>query len=118
MGLGLRLPVLETTWPELRQSLDVLTADPQHQSHMRDLQILLSDGEGQTSFYDKDLTGRCVLVIGSEATGISDEARRWPGAEVVRVPTAPLRGLESLNAAVCGSILLAEAARQRGVRNK
>jgi TrmH family RNA methyltransferase len=57
------------------------------------------------------LTGRCGLVIGSEAHGVSAE---WlAGAAHVSIPTV---GVESLNAAVAAGILLYEARRQRMVR--
>ncbi len=50
-----------------------------------------------------------VIVVGSEAHGVS--AALAAKATPVRIPTA---GVESLNAAVAASILLWEAAKQRG----
>ncbi|HXA22883.1 MAG TPA: RNA methyltransferase [Acetobacteraceae bacterium] len=58
-----------------------------------------------------DLTGRCGLIIGSEAHGVSDGLRA--AAIDVTIPTA---GVESLNAAVAAGILLYEARRQRMLR--
>ena len=55
-----------------------------------------------------DLSGRCALVIGSEAHGIGAEWRAVSAA--VTIPTA---GVESLNAAIAAGILLYEARRQR-----
>jgi len=55
-----------------------------------------------------DLTGRCALVIGSEAHGVSGEWRA--AAAGVSIPTV---GVESLNAGIAASILLYEARRQR-----
>lgn len=57
-----------------------------------------------------DLTGRVVLVVGSEADGVSDPVCRaaW---ERVRIPM-PGRA-ESLNAGVAAGIMLYEAVRQR-----
>jgi RNA methyltransferase, TrmH family len=58
-----------------------------------------------------DLTGRCGLIIGNEAHGVSRELR---GAALdVTIPTV---GVESLNAAVAAGILLYEARRQRMLR--
>jgi TrmH family RNA methyltransferase len=55
-----------------------------------------------------DLSGRCGLVIGSEAHGIGAEWRAVSAA--VTIPTV---GVESLNAAIAAGILLYEARRQR-----
>lgn len=60
--------------------------------------------------WEADWRGPSVLVIGSEAHGVSEEWRRR--SRPVRIPTA---GVESLNAAIAASILLYEAARQRGL---
>lgn len=51
-----------------------------------------------------------ALVIGGEADGVSPELSAWSN-QAVSIPLAG--GVESLNAAVAGSILLFEAARQR-----
>jgi TrmH family RNA methyltransferase len=56
-----------------------------------------------------DWSGPCVLVIGSEAHGVSQDLRSR--SQPVRIPTS---GVESLNAAIAASILLYECARQRG----
>ena len=58
-----------------------------------------------------DLTGRCALIIGNEAHGVSRELRA--AAVDVTIPTV---GVESLNAAVAAGILLYEARRQRMLR--
>jgi TrmH family RNA methyltransferase len=58
-----------------------------------------------------DLTGRCALIIGSEAHGVSGEWRA--AAAGVSIPTV---GVESLNAGIAASILLYEARRQRILR--
>ncbi len=58
-----------------------------------------------------DLSGRCGLVIGNEAHGVSG-GWRAVAAEV----SIPTMGVESLNAAIAASILLYEARRQRMLR--
>jgi len=58
-----------------------------------------------------DLTGRCGLIIGSEARGVSSGLRS--AALDISIPTV---GVESLNAAVAAGILLYEARRQRMAR--
>jgi TrmH family RNA methyltransferase len=55
-----------------------------------------------------DLRGRCGLIVGNEAHGVSAFWRE--GAAPVSIPTV---GVESLNAAVAAGILLYEARRQR-----
>jgi TrmH family RNA methyltransferase len=57
-----------------------------------------------------DLTQSCALMVGNEGAGISEEWLRLADARVT-IPT-PGR-VESLNAAVAGSLLLYEASRQR-----
>jgi TrmH family RNA methyltransferase len=60
---------------------------------------------------EMDLTVSCALMIGNEGRGLAEE---WIEMCDVRV-TVPCPGaVESLNAAVAGSLLLYEASRQRG----
>lgn len=60
-----------------------------------------------------DLTGPCALMIGNEGAGLGEG---WIAMADARV-TIPCPGyVESLNAAVAGSLLLYEASRQRRVR--
>jgi RNA methyltransferase, TrmH family len=60
-----------------------------------------------------DLTQPCALILGNEGSGIPSETLRRVDARV----TIPTPGpVESLNAAIAGSILLYEAARQRTKR--
>src|SRR4051812_24410198 len=57
-----------------------------------------------------DWTGPVALVIGGETEGVSPALGRWATDEV----SIPLQGgVESLNAAVAGAVMLFEAARQR-----
>jgi TrmH family RNA methyltransferase len=58
-----------------------------------------------------DLSGRCALIVGSEAHGVSAVWRA--AAAPVSIPTV---GVESLNAAMAAGILLYEARRQRMLR--
>ncbi len=60
---------------------------------------------------DADLSRRFALVIGGEARGVS--ARLREGAVDLRIP---VRGVESLNAAMAAGIILYEASRQRVLR--
>ena len=61
-----------------------------------------------------DLTGACGIVIGNEGSGLTEE---WLELADGRI-TIPMPGpVESLNAAIAGSLLLYEAARQRAARS-
>jgi TrmH family RNA methyltransferase len=62
------------------------------------------------SVSDSDLTLPCALMIGNEGAGLSTELLSLADARIA-IPT-PGR-VESLNAAVAGSLLLYEASRQR-----
>jgi len=57
-----------------------------------------------------DWTRAAALVIGGEAEGVGPELKAW-GTEEVGIPL--LHGVESLNAAAAGAVILFEAARQR-----
>jgi TrmH family RNA methyltransferase len=59
---------------------------------------------------ETDLACACALMIGNEGAGLGDEFLALADARIT-IPT-PGR-VESLNAAVAGSLLLYEAARQR-----
>ncbi|NDU92741.1 MAG: RNA methyltransferase, partial [Ferrovum sp.] len=61
-------------------------------------------------YFDADLRGPVALVIGNEGGGISPELLAQVH-ERVHIPMAP--GIESLNAAVAGSILMYERLRQQ-----
>ena len=59
---------------------------------------------------EADLRGPCALLLGNEGSGLPDA---WLASADARV-TIPCPGpVESLNAAIAGSVLLYEAMRQR-----
>ena len=101
-GSNFRVPFL--------QGLDAIQARDLLQQHQVDLfaGVPIGTQPPPQSIGDVDLTGRCALIIGSEAHGVSDVLRA--SAREVTIPTA---GVESLNAAVAAAILLYEARRQR-----
>jgi TrmH family RNA methyltransferase len=71
------------------------------------------DDFGTTAAQEMDFTGACALMIGNEGAGLTAEWMEMADARV----TIPCPGpVESLNAAVAGSLLLYEASRQRSVR--
>ena len=71
--------------------------------------IYLADMDGQ-SCWEVDLRQPVALVIGSEAEGASESARRLAHQKI----SIPMSGeMESLNAGVAGSVLMFEVVRQR-----
>jgi 23S rRNA (guanosine2251-2'-O)-methyltransferase len=80
--------------------------------HARGLRIVGADGDAPLSARASDLRGPIAIVVGSEGRGLGTAVRRRCDL-LVRIP---MHGrIESLNASVAGSILLYEAAAQRGL---
>jgi 23S rRNA (guanosine2251-2'-O)-methyltransferase len=78
--------------------------------HARGLRIVGADGDAPLTAREADLRGPVAIVVGSEGRGQGPVVRRRCDL-LVRIP---MHGhIESLNAAVAGSILLYEAAAQR-----
>ena len=78
--------------------------------HARGLRIVGADGAAPLTAREADLRGPLAIVVGSEGRGLGPVVRRRCDF-LVRIP---MHGhIESLNAAVAGSILLYEAAAQR-----
>ena len=78
--------------------------------HVRGLRIVGADGDAPLTAREADLRGPVAIVVGSEGRGLGPVVRRRCDL-LVRIP---MHGhIESLNAAVAGSILLYEAAAQR-----
>jgi TrmH family RNA methyltransferase len=70
-----------------------------------------SDGADVIAAQEMDFTAACAVMVGNEGAGLAAE---WMEMSDARV-TIPCPGpVESLNAAVAGSLLLYEASRQRG----
>ncbi|HEX5165728.1 MAG TPA: RNA methyltransferase [Thermomicrobiales bacterium] len=76
--------------------------------------VIIADSDGKRAYDDVDWTAPVLLIIGGEAEGAGQEARTYAD-ELVSIPMAP--GVESLNAAVAGSIIAFEVARQRRRRS-
>ena len=96
MGAHFRLPIHAMTWDEV----GVQT---------KGLQIFLADMDGQ-SCWETDLRQPLALIIGGEAEGASEEARKLATQKI----SIPMSGnVESLNAGVAGSLLMFEVVRQR-----
>lgn len=62
------------------------------------------------SYADLDWTGPAAVIIGGEAEGVGEALTSW-STNAASIPLAA--GVESLNAAMAGAVMLFEAARQR-----
>jgi len=70
------------------------------------------DSQNATPVAESDLTHPCALMIGNEGAGLSAAFLQIADARI----TIPTPGpVESLNAAIAGSLLLYEASRQRSI---
>ncbi len=72
--------------------------------------LVAADASGGTRYDECDLTGPIAVIVGSEGSGLS-QGTFMLDPLLVSIPLTS--GLESLNAAVAGSIILFEASRQR-----
>ncbi len=99
MGAHFRMPILpDVSWESLGPQLSSLPA------------VYGADGHATDRYDRAHWTTGVAVVIGHEDHGLSDAARQWCTGTVA-IPMA--RGVESLNAAMSGAILLFEAVRQR-----
>ena len=112
MGMCLHVPIYEVaSWTDALSTLSTVTPHK-----VEDYNIFLADSrEESIPYYQNNYISPTVVVIGSESAGISSEGRKLVqshlSAKYVSIPT--MRSLESLNAAIAGSIILSEANRQR-----
>jgi TrmH family RNA methyltransferase len=97
MGAHFRLPIERVSWDEIRARLGKTP-------------VYLAETENAIPCWQIDFRPALALVIGSEAEGASPEARALATQNVV-IPMPG--GMESLNAAVAGSVLMFEVVRQR-----
>ncbi len=74
------------------------------------ISILTAQLQDSKLYYDTPMTGPTAIVMGTEATGLSDLWRKAADAHI-RIPM--LGHLDSLNVSVSAAILLFEAVRQR-----
>lgn len=101
MGAQFRLPLLANmTWEEIESSCKQWNLD-----------VHVADADAPIFYSEIDWCTSRGLVIGSEAHGPSDEA-----FEIGTPVSIPMKqNVESLNAAMAGTVILFEAARQRSL---
>lgn len=97
MGAHFHLPIASTDWEEISRQLGTMPV------------FTAAAHEGKP-YHQVDLSLPLALIIGGEAAGASDDARRLT-TEYVNIPMSGKT--ESLNTAVAAGILLFEAVRQK-----
>jgi TrmH family RNA methyltransferase len=73
------------------------------------IQLYRTDTRDGVPHTEADLKSPCAVLLGNEGSGMSEED--YPGTLAIRIPMA--MGIESLNVALAGAIILFEASRQR-----
>lgn len=100
MGSVFHIPIIEIdTLPEIAETLK-----------NAGVAVFAADISGSIDYYDASLTNNAAVIIGNEARGITEEAKKLSDA-LVRIPM-PGRA-ESLNASVAASLIMFESVRQR-----
>jgi len=102
MGGLFHLPLIEAV---AEQELDVL--------QMQGYELIATGLDDALDYYDIDMRTKKILVLGSEATGISSTIKSRC-SKTSRIPINP--GVDSLNVAAACAIITAEAWRQRKVK--
>ena len=103
MGAHFRLPVVyDVAWEWLGPALAALPA------------TYVTDGDATLPYDAVNWTRGAAVIVGNEDHGVSPDALPWVVGNIV-IPMA--HGVESLNAAMSGAVVLFEAARQRRARN-
>ena len=103
MGAHFHLPIISLAWEEIAGLLG-----------QDELQIYLADAACGVPYFQCDLRRPLALIVGGEAEGAGEAARRLAGA-TLHIPMAS--EVESLNTAAAAAVLLFEVARQRTQKN-
>jgi RNA methyltransferase, TrmH family len=97
MGAHFHLPVVSRGWDEIR-------------AHLTGKTVFLAEAGGQVPCWGADFKSPLALIVGGEAEGASESAKKLANVTV----NIPMPGkIESLNAGVAGAVLMFEVVRQR-----
>lgn len=107
MGAHFHLPLVHLAWEEIA---DLLHKTSLQIDQKGDLRVYLADATAGEPYFRCDLGRPLALIVGSEAEGAGEAARRLANA-TLHIPMSG--GVESLNAAAAAAVLLFEIARQR-----
>lgn len=103
MGAHFRLPIRSMGWEKIEKTVK---SDA--------LNVYVADMNG-ASCWEMDLRQPIALIVGNEAEGASESARKLADGKI----SIPMSGeTESLNAGVAGSVLMFEIMRQRRAQKK
>ncbi|MEW5721014.1 MAG: RNA methyltransferase, partial [Chloroflexota bacterium] len=98
MGAHFAVPLRVASWGTIADALRDVT------------RVYLADARGEVEYTRADWSRPVALIVGGEAEGASDDARKIATARVA----IPMRGgAESLNAAMAATVLLFEGRRMR-----
>ncbi len=98
MGAHFSMPIRSASWDEIAEQV----------RHIQ--RVYLADAQGETEYTRADWSRPMALIVGGEAEGASEPARKIATARV----RIPMRGdAESLNAAMAATVLMFEATRAR-----
>lgn len=98
MGAHFRLPIHSMSWEEIEKVVK-----------LEGLKVYVADMNGP-SCWKTDLRQPVTVIVGNEAEGVSESARKLANGKI----SIPMSGeTESLNAGVAGSVLMFEVMRQR-----
>jgi len=101
MGAHFRLALLEQSWDQITVTC---------REREKPVKLLTTIADAGQTLWQADLRQPLALIIGSEAEGVSADARQHADG-AVRIPMPG--NVESLNAAVAAGILLFEVVHQR-----
>jgi tRNA G18 (ribose-2'-O)-methylase SpoU len=117
MGVICYMPVLQLPWKEVTDF--VLQMVQQAKQKTQVVLLTVENGIDKPTAYDAlDFTQSSIVVVGSEAHGLGEEAlelqKKIKKSATVATATIPmLRSLESFNAAAAGAVVMSEVGRQR-----
>ncbi len=79
----------------------------------RGIKIFAAELQGEKTYSSEDLTGPTAIVVGAEASGLTDEWIRAADSNIL----IPMQGIiDSMNVSVSAAIIIFEAMRQRNFK--
>jgi len=96
--------------------IPILNLDQQELNHVLtdEWRIYVTTGDPSACHYRRaDYGGRCAIVLGNEGRGVSEHLFSNQAVQALTIPMNP--EVESLNVAISGSIILAEASAKRQI---
>lgn len=102
LGTLLTSQICQTTTPETIQWL-----------RRRGIKIFAARVDGSVEYTKCDYTGPAAIILGSEATGLTDQ---WQGEDIEAIRLPMLGIADSLNVSISAAVIGYEALRQRRVK--